>query len=113
MAAVLALVKASWPHGVTEDLARGYWEYLGDLEALEVGAAVRELALTGREFPPPPGVVHATVHHGADRKPAEVARERANARVARSGSAVVSLPARLIRRRALPSPPHSSDTLDA
>lgn len=55
---VLETVGALWPHTDAERrIAAGYTLLLGDLPAEPVIGAIRTLALEGREFAPPPGIV--------------------------------------------------------
>ena len=69
MTTILRLVASYWPNADTERrVVAGYRLLVGDLEAADVAAVLRDLALEGREFAPPPGVVA----HAAER----LARQR-------------------------------------
>lgn len=69
VAAVLALIRMTWPHsniGDNADQIIGLWHsFLAPLDRQDVEEAVRELVATGREYAPPVGVVVKTV---ADRQ---------------------------------------------
>lgn len=56
----LALIDGYWPHGTktwTADIFEIWESLLLDLDARGVAAAIQTLAVDGREFPPPPGLV--------------------------------------------------------
>lgn len=68
--AIVAGMARLWPsHPYPPAAVEGGWDLVRDLEAPAVDASVKFLAATGREFPPPPGVLRATVAQLADDVP--------------------------------------------
>lgn len=58
MTRVLQVLASCWPNAdVERRSAAGYSLLCRDLDGPVVIAVIRDLALEGREFPPPPGVV--------------------------------------------------------
>ena len=69
MSTVLEVVAACWPAADTERrTAAGYRLLVGDCVQADVLAVIHDLAMEGREFPPPPGLVAQLATRRANQK---------------------------------------------